>query len=255
MNNNDHIKDFLDEKVKLYNKYFFIETDPIQIPHIFTKKEDIEIAGFLTSLMSWGKRQIIIKQAKYLMQIMDNSPYDFIKYHTDIDMKYFMTFKYRNIQAKDMIFFIQSLKNIYNRYNGLESLFYIKKTEFNTQNAIKRFRKIFFSLDHEKRTEKHISHPDKGSACKRLNMYLRWMIRKDNHGVDLGIWKSIPMSKLSCPLDIHSTRVAYKLGLISRNKNNIKSVVELDNYLRQFDKIDPVKYDFALFGLGIFENF
>lgn len=255
MKKKNHIKSFLDKKVELYNQSYFIENDPIQIPHLFSKKEDIEIAGFLTSLLTWGKRQIIIKTAKYLMQIMDNSPYDFIKNHTDLDMKYFKKFKYRTITAEDMIFFIQSLKKIYNLYDGLESLFYIQLQEINTQYAIKRFRKIFFSLNHKKRTEKHIANPDQGSACKKLNMYLRWMIRKDNNGVDLGIWNSISMSKLSCPLDIHSTRVAHKLGLISKKKYNIQSVLEIDNVLREFDKEDPVKYDFALFGLGIFENF
>lgn len=252
---NDIIKTFLDEKVELYNNSFFIEKDPIQIPHFFSKKEDIEISGFLTSLISWGIRKITIKKAKYLMNIMDYSPYDFIINHEYIDLNYLRKFKYRTIQEVDIIFFIKSLKKIYKNYNGLESLFHIKKEEINTQNAIKRFRKIFFSLYHEKRTEKHISDPDKGSACKRLNMYLRWMIRKDNNGVDLGLWNSIPTSKLSCPLDVHSTRVAKKLGLISRKKTDIKSVIEIDNILRIFDKKDPVKYDFALFGLGTFENF
>lgn len=255
MNKNSVIKKFLDKKVQLYNKDFFIETDPIQIPHLFSKKEDIEIAGFLTSVISWGLRKVIIEKAKLLMKLMDNSPYDFIMNHKSIDLNLFKKFKHRTMQYLDIIFFIKSLKKIYKIYNGLESLFYIEKTEINTQNAIKRFRKIFFSLDHEKRTEKHISNPDKGSACKRLNMYLRWMIRKDNNGVDLGLWNSISASKLSCPLDVHSARVAKKLGLISRKTNDIKSVIEIDKILRSFDKKDPIKYDFALFGLGTFENF
>lgn len=254
MNYYHDIKNFLDKKVEIYNKYFFIEQDPIQIPHIFSKKEDIEISGFLTSLLSWGRRKTTIEKAKYLMNIMDNSPYDFVMNHNTIDLNYLRIFKHRTIKGEDIIFFIKSLKKIYNKYHGLESLFYIKETEINTQNAIKRFRKILFSFNHEKRTEKHISDPDKGSACKKLNMYLRWMTRKDNK-VDLGLWNSIPMSKLSCPLDIHSTRVAKKLGLLSRKKNDIKSVIEIDSILRIFDKKDPVKYDFALFGLGKFENF
>lgn len=255
MDNYDDIKNFLDKKVELYNKSFFIEEDPIQIPHFFSLKEDIEISGFLTSLISWGMRKIIIKKAKYLMNIMDNSPYDFVMNHNSIDLNLLKNFKHRTIKGEDIIFFIKSLKKIYNKYKGLESLFYIKKTEINTQNAIKRFRKILFSFNHEKRIEKHVANPTKGSACKKLNMYLRWMIRKDKNKVDLGLWNNISTSKLSCPLDVHSLRVAKKLGLISRNKNDIKSVIEIDNILRIFDKKDPVKYDFALFGLGKFENF
>lgn len=255
MNNYDHIKFFLDKKVQMYNKSCFIEEDPIQIPHLFSNKKDIEISGFLTSLISWGIRKTTIKKAKYLMNLMDNSPYDFVINHKSIDLNSLIKFKHRTIKGMDIIFFIKSLKKIYNMYNGLELLFFIKKTEINPQNAIKRFRKILFSFNHEKRIEKHISDPDKGSACKKINMYLRWMIRKDKNKVDLGIWNNIPTSKLSCPLDIHSFRVAKKLGLISRKKNNIKSVIEIDNILRMFDKKDPVKYDFALFGLGKFENF
>lgn len=251
----DILKKILEEKAEKYNNINFIKTDPIQIPHFFSKKNDIEIAGFLTSIISWGKRQIIIRNAKKLLELMDNSPYDFIMNYQNKDLLLLNKFKHRTTNFVDIKYFFYSLRNIYKKYNGLEKLFYIKKNEFNTINAILRFRKIFFSLDHEKRTEKHISNPINGSASKKLNMYLRWMIRKDKNKVDFGIWKKISQSKLSIPLDIHTGNVARKLGILNRKKNDIKSVIILDNIFRSFDKKDPVKYDFALFGLGVFEKF
>lgn len=251
----NYIKNFLEEKVIKYNNTKFIDNDPIKIPHLFYKQKDIEISALLTALISWGTRKIIIKKSIEIMKYMDNSPYDFIINHTNKDLNIFKSFKHRTFIDLDIKYFIISLKNIYKFYNGLSSIFYIKKTENNTQNAIKRFRKIFLSISHPLRIEKHISNPDKGSVCKKLNMFLRWMSRKDNNGVDFGLWDHIPISKLSCPIDIHSFRVSKKLGLISNKNLNIKSLIELDNILRFFDKTDPVKYDFALFGLGVFENF
>lgn len=250
----DQIKIYLDKKVIQYNNKFFIKNDPIQIPHLFKYKKDIEISGLLTSVISWGNRKLIIKKAINIFERMDYSPYDFIMNYKISDLKYLKNFKYRTFKSSDLFYFLKSIKNIYKNYCSLEKLFYINKNENNTINCINRFRNIFFSIPHEYRIRKHISNPVKGSSCKRINMYLRWMCRDDKK-VDLGIWKTIPKSKLSCPLDIHSFNIARKLGLILRKKNDLKSLIELDRILRIFDKEDPAKYDFALFGIGIFENF
>lgn len=251
----NNLKYFLDEKAQQYNHPHFIETDPIQIPHLFSKKEDIEISGLLTALIAWGKREMIIRNAREWMRLMDDSPHDFILNHKSEDLKSLREFKHRTFQFVDTVHFLASLQNIYRKYGGLRHLFSITPKESDSQGAIMRFREVFFSIPYEKRTQKHISNPEKGSASKRLNMFLRWMVRKDCNGVDLGIWSHIPPSKLSCPLDIHSARVARKLGMLSRKENDIKAVIALDKSLRYLDKEDPVKYDFALFGLGVFENF
>lgn len=245
---------FLNEKVEQYNQPKFIESDPIQIPHQFTKKEDIEIAGFLTATIAWGKRPMIIKNAQKMMELLRNSPYDFIINHQEKDLE-FEHFVHRTFNLIDFKYFIKSLKNIYINHNGLETVFSKNIKEESTKNSIHEFKKVFFEIEHPQRTTKHASDPVKGSAAKRINMFLRWMVRNDHKGVDFGIWKSISPSVLSCPLDVHSGNVARKLGLLTRKQNDWKALQELDNNLRLLDKDDPVKYDFALFGLGIFEGF
>tara|TARA_B100001029_G_scaffold81228_1_gene66722 strand:- start:1720 stop:2487 length:768 start_codon:yes stop_codon:yes gene_type:complete len=250
--NKDELKKFLDEKYQEYNNINFIEDDPIQIPHLFTNEKDIEIAGFLTSIISWGNRKSIINSGKKMMNLMDYSPYDFIINSNDSEIKK-LNFIHRTFNSTDLQFFIMSLKNIYIKYGNLEDLFLEDKSNF-MFHGITKFREIFFSTDHEKRSQKHISNPLKNSCCKRINMFLRWMVRDDKN-VDFGIWKKIKKSKLSCPLDVHSGRVARKLGLIKRKQNDLKSLIELDQNLRLFDNEDPVKYDFSLFGLGMYEGF
>jgi len=249
------LKEFLDEKVELYNNPNFIESDPIQIPHLYSQKEDIEIAGFLAATIAWGNRKMIINNARKLMNIMGNTPYDFIKTHTENDLEKLDDFVHRTFNSIDAITFIKALKNVYQNHNGLEKVF-AKNSEVNSnQKSISEFKKVFFEIPHQQRTTKHISDPLNNSAAKRINMFLRWMIRNDNKGVDFGIWKTISPASLSCPLDIHSGNVARKLGLLTRKQNDAKALFELDTNLRKFDPNDPVKYDFALFGLGVFEKF
>jgi uncharacterized protein (TIGR02757 family) len=253
--NRSELKEFLDYKVSQYNQPQFIESDPISIPHRFSIKEDIEIAGFLVATIAWGNRKSIINNGNILMNLLDNSPYDFIINHKSKDLNRFHGFVHRTFNSTDLKYFIKSLKNIYSKHGGMEKIFSINSTADSIQPAIYQFKKVFFELPHEIRTTKHVSDPLNGSAAKRINMLLRWLIRKDKNGVDFGIWKSISPSILSCPLDVHSGNVARKLGLLNRSQNDSKAVEELDNSLRMFDKSDPVKYDFALFGLGVFERF
>ncbi len=248
------LKDFLDAKVILYNNPKFIESDPIQIPHQFTSKEDIEISAFLTATIAWGNRKMIIKNAQRMMDLLGNSPYDFIINHKEHHLERFEGFVHRTFNSTDIKQFIQSLKYIYLKYNGLEFLFSNKDIP-SLQHTIHNFKTVFFEIEHCSRTKKHISDPLKGSAAKRINMFLRWMVRNDNAGVDFGIWKTISPSQLSCPLDVHSGTVARKLGLLTRKQNDAKALTELDFALRELDAQDPVKYDFALFGLGVFEKF
>lgn len=249
------LKEFLDEKVELYNRVSFIESDPISIPHQYNRKEDIEIAGFLAATIAWGNRKMIIKNANRLMEMLDNSPFDFIVNSNDDELDLISKFVHRTFNSGDLNFFLKSLKNIYKNKGGLENIFTANQKSDSLQPAIHEFHKIFFELSHDKRTEKHVSDPFKGSAAKKINMYLRWMIRKDNRGVDFGLWNSISPSILSCPLDVHSGNVARKLGLLKHKQNDAKAVLELDNVLRSFDDKDPVKYDFALFGLGAIDRF
>ena len=249
------LKDFLDTKVNQYNNPKFIESDPIQVPHQFSKKQDIEIAGFLTATIAWGNRKSIIKNAKRMMELLDSAPYDFVVHHQDSDLEKLKSFVHRTFNGNDFIQFIKCLKYIYKNYGGLESVF-LKYAEDNSlQTSISKFKAAFFEIEHLKRTQKHVSDPLKNSAPKRLNMYLRRMLRNDNTGVDFGIWKSLSPSQLSCPLDVHSGNVARKLGLIHRKQNDAKALLGLDIALRKLDPKDPVKYDFALFGLGVFEGF
>jgi len=250
----------LEEKYLRYNHPDFIETDPIQIPRAFSKKEDIEIAGFIAAAIAWGKRPMIIRNAKLWLKIMDNAPYEFIMNATDHDLKPLLHFVHRTFNGDDALFFITSLQNIYQNHGGLEAVFakgFSKEFE-NPKNysalfgSLNYFREIFMSSPHLARSGKHLANPAKGSAAKRLNMYLRWMVRKDENSVDFGIWKTIDTKDLMIPLDIHSGRVARKLGLLQRKANDWKSVEELTANLRRFDANDPVKYDFALFGMGVF---
>jgi uncharacterized protein (TIGR02757 family) len=258
----------LDEKYDKYNQPSFIEFDPISIPHQFTKKEDIEIAGFLAATIAWGQRITIINNANKLMKLMGNNPHEFILNAKPKDIKRFENFKHRTFNGIDAVFFIQSLQNIYKQHNGLQGAFALD-SKLNSQqsllNAIIHFRSVFFSIPYPHRTGKHVSNPAENSSAKRLCMYLRWMIRNDKRGVDFGLWSAkvnskkqavLPLSSLlMCPLDVHSGNVARKLGLLQRTQNDWKAVEELTNNLRLFDATDPVKYDFALFGLGAFEKF
>lgn len=250
---NKELKDLLEHKFNLYNSTNFIIEDPISIPHAYNQKEDIEIISFLISIISWGNRKSIIKSGNKLREILGSSPIDFIMRFKEKDLKK-IDFVHRTFNKFDLIYFLKSLKNIYENHDGLENVFSKNLNDEFMYNNISNFRKIFFSLNHEKRTEKHISNPKKNSACKRINMFLRWMVRNDGV-VDFGIWKKIKPSMLSCPLDVHTANIGRKLNLISRKQNDLKTVLELDQKLRSFDKNDPVKYDYALFGMGVYEKF
>jgi uncharacterized protein (TIGR02757 family) len=250
--NGNQLFDFLETYTLKYNRPEFIENDPIQIPHQFTDKEDIEIAGFLAASIAWGQRPVIIRNANRIMEMMDFAPSDFVRNCNDSDLHIFSTFKHRTFQAVDLQFFIKSLRNIYLNYGGLETVFE-KGFKKDARSALTEFNALFNSTNHLKRSEKHLSNPAKNSAAKRLNMYLRWMIRKDNNGVDFGLWKNIPTAKLMLPLDVHTSRIGRELALLSRKQNDWKAVEEITASLRNFDPDDPVKYDFALFGFGVNE--
>lgn len=249
------LKSFLDSKVEQYNNVRFIESDPIQIPHQFDKKQDIEIAGFLTATISWGNRKSIINNGKFMMELMDNSPHDFVINHREKDLQALLPFIHRTFNGMDFIQFVESLKHIYSKHGGLEAIFSKYAEPKSLQKSISNFKSHFFEIEHLPRSQKHISDPLKNSAAKRINMFLRWMVRQDKAGVDLGVWKTLSPSQLSCPLDVHSGIVARKLGLLERKQNDAKALIELDTSLRILDPSDPVKYDFALFGLGVFERF
>ena len=246
------LKDFLEEKYIKYNRLNFIESDPVSIPHQFTKKEDIEIAGFLAATIAWGQRVTIINNANKMMKLMGNSPHDFVMSAKEKELKRFDGFVHRTFNSIDAVYFMKALQHIYKKHGGLEMVF--SKPDCN--DAIMNFRKSFFSIDYPPRTMKHVSSPEANSSAKRLCMYLRWMVRKDKQGVDFGIWNSeLLPSHIMCPLDVHSGNVARKLGILKRTQNDWKAVAELTTNLRKFDGKDPVKYDFALFGLGVFEKF
>ena len=245
------LKDLLEEKTNQYNQSTFIETDPIQVPKQFSQKENIEIAGFLTATIAWGQRQTIIKNAFRLMELMDNNPYEFLMNTDESEWQYFLEFKHRTFNGIDCIFFLKSLKNIYENHGGLEAVFISGyKQDQSIASALRQFRIVFFEVEHEARSQKHVSNIDKGASAKRLNMFLRWMVRNDASKVDFGLWKGILMSDLLLPLDVHSGRQARQLGLLTRNQNDWKAVLEVSDNLRHFDQDDPVKYDFALFGMG-----
>lgn len=251
----DELKSFLDEKADQYNRPDFIGSDPIQIAHLFSQKEDIEIAGFLAATIAWGNRKSIISNAKKMVGLMGNAPYDFVMSHSETDLEKLGSFVHRTFNGQDFLTFVRGLNHIYENHGGLEAVFAKYSRPDGLQQSIHEFKKAFFEIAHERRTQKHISDPLNNSAAKRINMFLRWMVRDDDRGVDFGIWKSISSAALSCPLDVHSGNVARKLGILKRAQNDAKALAELDAALRSFDKNDPARYDFALFGLGVFEGF
>lgn len=245
------IKEFLDSKFKQYNNTTFIENDPVSIPHMFSKKQDVEIAGLFAAVLAWGQRVTIIRKTRELMRMMGNQPHQFVLHHSEKDLKPFISFKHRTFNGTDTLYFIEALRAVYRQHESLEDLFAV--TEGSTvEKGIIHFHDQFFSLaDHPHRTKKHLPTPLRKSTCKRINMYLRWMVRKDDKGVDFGIWKKISPSQLICPCDVHVDRVARKLKLIKRKQTDWLAAVELTDNLKKFDPLDPVKYDFALFGLGV----
>lgn len=254
MREHELVEELLNRKVIQYNQPGFIENDPVSIPRAFTKKEDIEISGFISSILAWGQRKTIINKCHELLERMDNTPYDFILNHHESDLKKLESFKHRTFNDTDTLYFIEALKYLYKYHGGLEGAFIKEHSPDypDTSNAIIGFRKLFFSLeDHPRRTEKHISNPLKNATCKRINMYLRWMVRKDTCGVDFGIWNGIKMSQLICPCDVHVERVATTLSLLKTGAKGWKMATELTEQLKEFDPEDPVKYDFALFGMGV----
>jgi len=252
------LKDFLDSKVELYNRRDFIKDDPICIPHLFSKKQDIEIAAFFASIFAWGSRKIIINKSKELMQLMKMQPHQFILHHSEKELKNLLQFKHRTFNTTDLLYFIEFLKYHYSKHNSLEDAFskWMSAKDETIEKALIGFHHYFFSIeDVPPRTKKHIATPEKKSNCKRLNMFLRWMVRTDNNGVDFGIWQKIKPSQLICPVDIHVARVAKRLNLLLRKQTDWTAALELTSYLRTLDPSDPVKYDFALFGLGVVEKY
>jgi len=248
------LQEFLDEKAAFYENPVFIDSDPIQIPHQFQKRQDIEIAGLLTSIIAWGNRTSILNSARKMMGLLDHDPYAFISGHSPKELRALDGFVHRTFQTADLQFMIQALQHAYSIEDSLEN-FFIGSEQSSMAERIHHFRAFMLQTPHEKRSEKHLADPFKGSAAKRIHMFLRWMVRSNTQGVDFGIWNQISTADLSCPLDVHSGNVARKLGLLKRQQNDAKAVAELDQSLRRMDPKDPVKYDFALFGLGVFENF
>ena len=251
----ENLKQFLDAKVIQYNRPEFIENDPVSIPHLFTKRQDIEIMGLWAAVLAWGQRVTIINKCKELISLMDGAPYDFILNHQEPDLKKLLHFKHRTFNDIDTLYFIAFFRYHYERNESLESAFIPEDGNYSPFRGLGGFRNYFFSLpDYPHRTKKHISSPAQKSTCKRLNMFLRWMVRKDNCGVDFGLWNTIKPADLICPCDLHVDRVARKLKLITRKQTDWQTAVELTERLREFDPDDPIKYDFALFGLGIVER-
>ena len=262
------LKIFLNKKVDEYNQPSFIKTDPICIPHLFSKKQDIEIAGFFAAIFAWGNRTTIINKSRDLLQLMDNAPYQFIIHHKQTDLKKLLGFKHRTFNDTDLLYFVEFFKQHYTKNTSLESAFFNKETILKENpkacpirgglvgSALNYFYNYFFSLDDSPaRTVKHIASPQKKSTCKRLNMFLRWMVRKDSHGVDFGIWKTITSAELICPIDVHVARVARHLNLLQRTQTDWQAALQLTANLKILDEADPVKYDFALFGLGVMEKY
>lgn len=249
---------FLDRKVTEYNQPSFIAADPVCIPHLFTKKQDIEIAGFFAAIFAWGNRTTIINKSKELMLLMDMAPHEFCLNTSPVNLKKLLSFKHRTFNPTDLLYFITFLHFHYSQNDSLEQAFtkWMHPTEQTVERGLTGFYNYFFSLpDIPLRTRKHIASPEKNSSCKRLNMFLRWMVRKDKNGVDFGIWKKISASQLICPLDVHVARVARRFNLLQRTATDWQAALELTAELRKFDRLDPVKYDFALFGMGALEKF
>lgn len=254
---NTNLKTFLDDAALRYNTPGFIDSDPISVPHRFGRLQDREIMGFWAATLAWGQRKTIIQSASRLAQLMDNAPYDFILNHVEEDRARFMAFKHRTFQATDTVWFLEYLQQYYKKNNSLETAFsqHLRTEDTTVENALRGFHEGFFAHpDAPTRTRKHVATPARGSTCKRLNMFLRWMVRKDDTGVDFGLWHGISPGQLLIPLDVHVDRVARQLGLLQRPQTDWQAVLELSNNLRAFDPEDPIKYDFALFGLGVLEK-
>ncbi len=255
--NKEELYEFLEAKYNQYNKPVFIETDPIQIPHSYHKTEDIEISAFLTASIAWGKRKMIIRNSLRMLEAMGENPYEFIlNYSEEKDYKRITEVKHRTFKPEDFNFFLIALRNIYQNHGGLEKVFTegFKKTN-SVFGAINHFRTIFMQTPHAQRSEKHVANPLKNSAAKRINMFLMWLVRNDKRGVHFGLWNGIPSSELIIPMDVHCGNTARALGLLQRKQNDRKAAEELTQMLKKFDHNDPVKYDFALFGAGVFEGF
>lgn len=249
-----HLTEFLNTKVELYNRSSFIKDDPISIPHLFSKKQDIEIAGLFAAVFAWGNRTTIINKAKELVELMDNAPYEFCLQHHPADLKRLTTFKHRTFNTTDLLYFIEFLRQHYEKHKSLETAF--THHGHSVEEMLTGFHHYFFSLEQVPgRTRKHIATPERKSSCKRLNMFLRWMVRRDDKGVDFGIWNKISPAALICPIDLHVARVAKRLQLLERKQTDWQAALELTGFLRTLDPKDPVKYDFALFGLGVMEKF
>ena len=262
---------FLDRKVAEYNRPAFIADDPICVPHSYTRRQDIEIAGFFAAMFAWGNRTTIIGKARSLMQLMDDAPYEFVLQHKEKDLRRLLGFKHRTFNATDLLYFIEFFRHHYSRYDSLEDAFLlpwemaagggvrdggVPGGGWNAEAALSAFYPYFFSLeDAPPRTRKHIATPARRSGCKRINMFLRWMVRRDDQGVDFGLWRRIPVSRLVCPVDLHVARVAHRFGLLDRPGSDWSAALQLTEQLLNFDSEDPVKYDFALFGLGVMEKF
>jgi len=243
--------------VERYNRPAFIDADPISIPHRFSRLQDIEITAFWAAMLAWGQRKTIINKSLELIELMDGAPYDFILNHQEEDRKPFLSFKHRTFQPTDTLYFLEFFQQYYRRHHSLEDAFarHMQPEDENTEKALVGFHESFFALPYApQRTRKHIATPTRKSTCKRLNMFLRWMVRQDDKGVDFGLWKRISPRQLLMPLDVHVDRVARKLGLLQRKQADWWAVLELTERLRQYDPKDPVKYDFALFGLGVLEK-
>jgi len=253
-----NLKDLLDRNADRFNRPGFIESDPVQIPHLFTKKQDIEIMGFFAAILAWGQRRTIINKCRELVGRFGGAPHDFILHHQDADLKNLLGFKHRTFNDTDLLYFTAFLREHYRRFDSLEDAFLIRREAekpFSMEKALDGFKAYFFSLpDHPNRTRKHVSSPLQRSACKRLNMFLRWMVRRDGRGVDFGIWQRIRPADLICPCDVHVLRTALRLGLTETEKSCWKTATELTEKLKLFDPEDPVKYDFALFGMGAFSS-
>lgn len=254
----NHLKDFLDRKVEEYNQPSFIHNDPICIPHSFSKKQDIEIAAFFAAILAWGNRTTIINKSRELMLLMDNAPHEFCLFPSKSGLQRLMTFKHRTFNATDILYFVEFLHHHYQSSTSLETAFTrgMEADDDTIENGLREFVHYFFSMeDVPKRTRKHIASPDRKSTCKRLNMFLRWMVRDDNRGVDFGLWKNISPAQLICPIDVHVARVAKRFNLVSRSQIDWLAALELTACLKQLNDTDPVRYDFALFGLGVVEKF
>jgi uncharacterized protein (TIGR02757 family) len=256
------LKKFLDQKVIEFNNPDFIKDDPVCLPHLFSKKQDIEIAGFFAAVFAWGIRKTIINKGKLLFNLMDNAPYDFCLNHQERDLKRLEGFCHRTFNDTDLLYFVSFFKHHYSKHASLESAFFDNKTLRHSnkqdvvEHALNHFNQYFFSMeDVPERTKKHVASPAKNSSCKRLNMFLRWMVRNDNKGVDFGLWKKLSPADLICPVDLHVARVSKRFNLLQRKQIDWQAAIELTQHLRKFDKEDPVKYDFALFGLGIIEKY